>query len=352
MGDFSTKQWLSLSLELKILTLKDYMTSLLKYVADYTNLDTRKKRVLHFTCPDKVMPRQLQEVSAMKKIGILYHPYIESALKVAGELAKLLTSGHISTWQGSSWEMTKARAQINGTELILSIGGDGNILRCAQVVLGTTIPIMGINLGRLGFMTELTVDEAIAKLPDILAGEGWIDERNMLEVRLPHPASEPGAAFHALNDIVVARGDISRVLNIEVLIDGVKLTSYVADGVITATATGSTGYSLAAGGPILHPKARELLLLPLLPHLSLPYPLVLPASSIVELQVSTPQPALLSIDGHTNLTLENGSTVTIKESNFKAHFLRIYPETFFYTKLEQKLRGRRNANPGRESQNQ
>ncbi|MFH0846628.1 MAG: NAD(+)/NADH kinase [Chloroflexota bacterium] len=283
----------------------------------------------------------------MKKIGILYHPLIETAPEVAAKIAGLLTSRHISVWLGSSWETANARTRLNGTELILSIGGDGNILRCAQVVLGTNIPITGINLGRLGFMTELSVNEFESKFPHVLHGEGWIDERTMLEVRPPQPSGQPETVLHALNDVVVARGATIRVLNTQVSINGAKFTTYVADGVIVATATGSTGYALSAGGPILHPQAAEFLLSPLLPHLSLPYTMVLPRTSIISLEVSTPLPALLSIDGHISLPLENGSAVTIKESRFKIRFLRIHPEASFYTALEQKLRGRRDANPSR-----
>ncbi|GAH02056.1 unnamed protein product, partial [marine sediment metagenome] len=140
--------------------------------------------------------------------------------------------------------------------------------RAVQVAVPGLTPIAGVNLGKLGFMTELSVDEAVAKLPALLAGEGWIDERAMLEAELsPAGQDEPARIFYALNDVVVARGAIARTVYIEASIDGETLTTYKADGVIVATATGSTGYSLAAGGPILHPQSKEFLLLPIVPHL-------------------------------------------------------------------------------------
>ncbi|GAI00657.1 unnamed protein product, partial [marine sediment metagenome] len=131
-----------------------------------------------------------------------------------------------------------------------------------------------------GFMTELSVDEVIGKLPALLAGEGWIDERSLLEAEFS-PAEEeqePSRMFYALNDVVVARGSVARVIYVEASIDGEPLTTYKGDGVIVATATGSTGYSLAAGGPILHPQAKELVLLPILPHLSSAYTVILPST--------------------------------------------------------------------------
>ena len=289
----------------------------------------------------------------MKKIGILYHPLNKAAYSLAEEIKKFLTSRGVSTWLCSAWEGEKARSQVNGTEMILSIGGDGTILRATQVAVPNQIPITGINMGKLGFMTELSADEALKKLPSLIAGEGWIDERAMLEAELlpAEPETEPPPKFYALNDIVMARGAIARVVNIEASIDGEVLTSYRADGVIVATATGSTGYSLAAGGPILHPQSNEFLLLPVLPHLSPAYTLVLPPTAVVRLQLSTIHQATLSIDGNINLQLDSGATVTVKHSAKKAQFLRIHPQTSFYRTLEQRLKGKRQIESSGKSQN-
>ena len=276
----------------------------------------------------------------VKRIGILYHPMIETAYTLAKELQEFLGSRGISVWLCSAWEWEKARAQVNGTDLIISIGGDGTILRAAQAVVPELGPITGINLGKLGFMTELSADEALDKLPALLAGEGWIDERAMLEAELSPTDKEPPRIFYALNDVVVARGAMVRMVYIEAAIDGQPLTTYKADGVIMATATGSTGYSLAAGGPILHPQAKEFLLLPILAHLSSAYALVLPSTAVVKLRIGTAHQATLSIDGHINLPLSNGATITVKHSPTVARFLRIHPETSFYSSLEQRLKGK------------
>ena len=275
----------------------------------------------------------------MKRVGILYHPMNEAAYTLAKELQGFLDSKGISVWICSAWEGEEARAQVNNTDLILSIGGDGTILRAAQAVVPALTPITGINLGKLGFMTELKAEEAKTKLPALLAGEGWLDERATLEAELSATDQESPRIFHALNDVVVTRGAIARVVYVEASIDGEPLTTYKADGVIVATATGSTGYSLAAGGPILHPQAKEFLLLPILPHLSSAYTMVLPATAVVKLCVSTSHQATLSIDGHINLPLSSGAIVTVKHSPNKVRFLRMHPETF-YGSLEQRLKGK------------
>ena len=276
----------------------------------------------------------------MKRVGILYHPMIEAAYTLAKEVEGFLGSSGISVWLCSAFEWETARAQVNGTDLIISIGGDGTILRTAQAVVPELTSITGINLGKLGFMTELSADEALAKLPDLLAGEGWIDERAMLEAKLSPTDEEASRIFYALNDVVVARGAMARMVYIEATIDGQPLTTYKADGVIVATATGSTGYSLAAGGPILHPQAKEFLLLPILAHLSSAYALVLPSTVVVKLRISTAHQAILSIDGHINLPLSNGAIITVKHSPTVARFLRIHPETSFYSSLDQRLKGK------------
>lgn len=271
----------------------------------------------------------------MKRTGILYHPKVEAARKKAESLEQFLSSRGVTTWLGSAWETEKARAQLKDTELLLSVGGDGTILRAAQVVIPGTTPITGVNLGTLGFMTELGADEAEMELPNLLTGKGWLDERAMLEVTVGDKV------FHALNDVVVGRGAIPRLVHVEARIDGQLLTTYRADGVIVATATGSTGYSLAAGGPILHPQSGDKVLVPIVPHLSLGYPLVLSAASVVELKVKAVYQPSMSIDGQINLALANGDVVTIKLSPHTIHFLRIHPRDSYYGSLEQRLKGKK-----------
>ena len=276
----------------------------------------------------------------MKKVGIFYHPLIEATQTKAKELQDFLSSRGITAWLCSAWEGETAGAQLDDTDLVLSVGGDGTILRSAQAIVPRMTPIIGINLGKLGFMTELSADEAVDKLPLLLSGEGWIDERAMLQAEFS-PDGQKTSTCHALNDVVVARGVIARLVSVAASIDGKHLTDYKADGVIIATATGSTGYSLAAGGPILYPQSKDFILVPILPHLSPDYPLVLPAGTVAQLNVTAPQQATLSVDGHINVPLPDGAAITIKQSPHRTRFLRIHPEDTFYRSLEQKLKGKR-----------
>ncbi len=276
----------------------------------------------------------------MKNIGIFYHPLVEATQTKAKELQDFLSSRGITAWLCSAWEGETAGAQLDDTDLVLSVGGDGTILRSAQAIVPRMTPIIGINLGKLGFMTELSADEAVDKLPLLLSGEGWIDERAMLQAEFS-PDGQKTSTYHALNDVVVARGTVARLVSVAASIDGKHLTDYKADGVIIATATGSTGYSLAAGGPILYPQSKDFILVPILPHLSPDYPLVLPAGTVAQLNVTAPQQATLSVDGHINVPLPDGAAITVKQSPHRTRFLRIHPEETFYRSLEQKLKGKR-----------
>ena len=275
----------------------------------------------------------------MKKVGIVYHPLNKGALDLAQKVADFLGSSGVTCWLCSAWEGQQLSKQVTDTELILTIGGDGTILRTAQALVSHSIPITGINMGRLGFLTELAANEAIEKLPALLAGEGWIDERAMLEVEFDGSEGQTDKKLFVLNDVVIARGEIARIISVEARINDEPLITYKADGVIAATATGSTGYSLACGGPILHPQALQFLLVPIVPHLSLGNALLLPSEAIVKLRVGTIHKAVLSVDGHISLPLAGGDGITIKRSKVITRFLRTSPRDSFYTTLEQKLKG-------------
>jgi len=283
----------------------------------------------------------------VKKIGILYHPKVEATRTKAGELEAFIKSRGITVWVCSAWDRDDAYTKLDGTDLLLTVGGDGTILRAVQAVIPGTTPITGINLGKLGFMTEFDADEAQGKLPSLIDAGGWIDERTMLQAEVVASGRE-SRIYHALNDIVVARGEIARLIRVEAIVDGQHLTNYKTDGVIVATATGSTGYALAARGPILYPQLRDFLLMPIAPHLSSAYPLVLPEMAEVALHLNTYHAATLSVDGHMNLPLSNGDAIIIKRSPHVARFLRIRPRESFYSSLEDKLKGKQGES-GRKS---
>ena len=269
----------------------------------------------------------------VKRIGILYHPELEKAKALVAELEELLSREKISSWHSSAWDEDKASGQVAGSDLILSIGGDGTILHAARAIIPRSVPLLAINLGQLGFIAELNAAEALSRLPGVINGEGWLDDRAMLE------ADVDGESLHALNDVVL-RSSIARLIHITAKIDGEELTTYRADGVVVASATGSTGYSLAVGGPILHPRSRQMILTPIACHLGLNRALVLPPESVVELSISEGGKAALSLDGQVNLPFKEGQTVTVKISPHATNFLRIHPPAYFYSTLWQKLKGK------------
>jgi NAD+ kinase len=283
----------------------------------------------------------------IKKIGILYHPKVSITLVKAKELEKLIKTQGIAAWICSAWEKEKTHALLKGTDLILTIGGDGTILRAVQSILPVNTPVTGINLGKLGFLTELDANETSKKLSQLIARKGWLDERAMLQIELTSKGHKP-RIFHALNDAVIGRGEIARIIRVDATINNQFLTTYKADAIITATATGSTGYALAAGGPILYPQSHDFLLLSVAPHLSLSYPLVIPETAVIVLRTNTYHAATLSIDGHVNLPLSDGDEVTIKQSPYIARFYRIRSQDSFYRSLEDKLKGKQGES-GRKS---
>lgn len=273
----------------------------------------------------------------MKQIGILYHPRIERAKTFSAELGKFLEAKGFLPWICSAWDEEEARSKASGSKLVISIGGDGTILRVVRAVAPHSVPVVGINFGHLGFMAELTMDTALDKLPVLLDGGGWVEERVMLQAEL----TSSGTLLHGLNDVFVGRRSLVRLVRVETSINGELLTTYRADGVIVATATGSTGYSLAADGPILHPQAREVVLKPVCPHFCFDRTLVLPPESKVTMKVITTHEAVMSLDGQIELPLQDGDEVKVSISPYVARFLRIQPVQYFYTSLEAKLRSAR-----------
>lgn len=269
-----------------------------------------------------------------KKVGILFQPKIQATGDLARDLAKVVTDIGAEVWICSSWEEEDAKAQMDGTELIICLGGDGTILRAARIVNQSSVPILGVNLGRIGFMTELTADEALEKVPAFVEGGGWVEERTMLAVE---PAAADESINYALNDVVVARGERCRLIRVKASVNGEFLTMFKCDGVIVATATGSTGYSLAAGGPILHPQAKNILLLPIAAHLSLNNALVLPTDSTIELEINTTHEARLSVDGQIEMPLNDGSVVRVRRSPYVTHLIRGQRPAKFYQTLVQRL---------------
>jgi NAD+ kinase len=249
-------------------------------------------------------------------------------------------------WLTPAWGDEEARRNLEGTDLLICVGGDGTMLWAARLVILHRVLLLGVNMGRLGFLTELRAEEAQQRLPAVLEGEFRVEERTMLHAEFlaaPGASSEGEKRYHALNDVVIGRGAPGRAVVVDVSLDGKSLALYRADAVIVATATGSTGYVLSVGGPILDPEAHELVLMPVAPHLAAARALVLPSATIFELRTITDHAAILSVDGQVNRKLANGEGVRVFHSPHLARFLRLGSPMDYYAGLGERLGWRGNA---------
>ncbi len=269
-------------------------------------------------------------------IGFAYNPMISRTSGFVESLVDELGLRHRS-WVSEASYVAEDLERLRRTSVLITAGGDGTILRVARRVAQHGVPILAINMGRVGFMTELWVEDAAEMIPEYLDGSARVEHRMMLKASLREAdGSRDGIELHALNDVVVTRGSPPRLLDVETRIDGVLLTTYRADGVIVSTPTGSTSYSLSAGGPILYPEAKEIVIQPLAAHMSFQTGLVVSQESVVELTLKRGRDAIMSVDGSTD-AIEADQTIVIERSPYVASFLRKGPAESFYSTLTQRL---------------
>ena len=273
---------------------------------------------------------------APERILILYNPLVARAATLAAEIHAYLAAQPGLTLSQADLMDGETGDGIAGQDLIVLLGGDGSMLRTGTLAARHRVPILGINLGRLGFLGEVQPDEWREALARVLAGDCWIEDRMMLHVE-HHRDGQVLGSYEALNEAVVGRGALARPVRLKTLIDGGELTTYVADGLIVATPTGSTAYALAAGGPVLPPELRNILLIAIAPHLSIDRAIVLPQGSTVEVIVRTDHQAILSADGQYEVPLLDGDQVTVCMSAFLTYFVRVRPRHYFYTSLVQRM---------------
>ena len=276
---------------------------------------------------------------AFKRVGIVFNFRGDTA----GTLAQALYTRLVKNWDCwiASTETDEAiQREVSGTDVLVTVGGDGTILKTFRVVLPLSLPSLSVNTGRVGFMTEIDGSVAMSHVPRYLASNSLRVERRATitaEVLAGGDGKTRWAKFHALNDIVVGRREVARVAQVEAKIDGSLVTTYRADSVIVATATGSTGYALACGGPIMFPESDELLLVPVSPHLSLGNPLLIRSEGVVELKLTSEYPGLASADGQMDIALERGDIVRVTKGQATALFLRDSEPAAFYANLTQRL---------------
>ena len=268
-------------------------------------------------------------------VGIVYNPRSPGSMPLVQQLSQELGLGE-SAWIVPT-QSGEGEEPPSSMSVLITIGGDGTILWATQFAAPREIPILGVNLGRVGFMTELRADEAVGRVRDYLDSNVWVEERSMLQATVASLTTGRGPAHQALNDVVVGRSAISRLVHLEVKIDGALLTTYRADAVILATATGSTGYSISAGGPVLHPQSKDMLLNPVATHLGLASAIVLAPDSEVEVAIRSDYMAALSVDGRADMDLAPGDVVEVMKSPYVARFLRANPPNHFYSVLTERL---------------
>lgn len=283
-----------------------------------------------------------------RSFAVIYQPLQANAESLAQRCAEYLTAAGHTVAMYSSWALGPS-VPTAGLSLAITMGGDGTILRVARWLADSGVPIVGVKLGRLGFLAELQPSELFGSLDPYVSGDYWLDERAMLRARYLPSADDPertsgqespggeAADMLALNDIVVSRGPPGRTLRASVLVDGTDLVDYTADGVIVATATGSTAYSFAAGGPILTPEAPNLVVTPICPHIHGLNTLVLPADVVITIRISASQPAGLTCDGHIDIPMLDGDAVDIRAAPQKTLFARRGSRGAFYRSLIDKL---------------
>ncbi len=270
-----------------------------------------------------------------KRFVIFYHPKVKASLELAQEMAAHLKErGAFAEY--SSIDDEAKLSQAGEADMLIALGGDGTMLRAGRTGAFRNQPVLGINLGRLGFLVDAQPDEWREVLARVLGGDFRIEERLMLHAS----HAQNGAtlrAYDVLNEVVVARGTVVRPIRLQTTVNDAPLTTYVADGLIVATPTGSTAYALAAGGPVLPPEAKNILLVPIAPHLSMDRAIVLPSDVVVEITVRTEHQSIFSADGHHSTPLQDGDLVRVRASRNAARFVRMTPPTHFYKTLADRM---------------
>jgi NAD+ kinase len=286
----------------------------------------------------------LQAPHRFRRVGILHHPKKPESLDLANQVEAHLHDCDVAEiWHASAWEIDDVSPHLPDVDLLITLGGDGTLLRAARMGARHNVPMLGLKMGRLGFLAELMPDQWHDPLREILSGHYWVEERLMVRVRVERVDANGAAPqvlceYDALNDVVLGRGDLARVVRISAKLDGGYLTTYTCDGLIISTATGSTGYALAVHGPILPPEARNILVIPIAPHLSMDRAIVLPEGAEVRLHALSGYSPVLTVDGQVMVDVGDDHEVVVVGSPHLARFIRVRERSYFYQSLMEKLR--------------
>ena len=274
-------------------------------------------------------------MSSFDVVCIAHHSLLPQAAELAGLIADTYRD-RCRWWSANEATLAHEEAdeRLRDTDLIVAVGGDGTILRGMHAASLHGIPVLGVNMGRVGFMSEIDSSVALDGIEWYLEGNGRIDERAMLKATI---GGERPETLHALNDVTVHRGGELRVIEVAAVIDDVELSTFRGDGVVVATPTGSTGYTLQLGGPVIDPNSAVFLLKPIAGHMSQFGGVVLDSNSVLELTLDMTASATLTIDGYISRTMRNGDTVALSRSERCARFLRGGSKSAFWEGLSHRL---------------
>jgi NAD+ kinase len=272
-------------------------------------------------------------VSGFQHIAVAPHPEISIAVEETDHIVSFFRDRGIRVASGLLYDDVLRQDIVDGVfDLLIALGGDGTMLRAGQICGPHNVPILGINMGRFGFLMEIRQGGWRDALGRLLDGDFWFEKRMMLSAEQVRDNQVLGE-WDVVNETVVSRGSFVRPVQMEVKVDDRYLATYVADGMIASTPTGSTAYALAAGGPILPPELRTILLVPIAPHLSIDRGIVLAEGSSVAIKVHTNHQAVLSIDGQPPIDLKDGDCVNVHASKHSLQFIRFQDPGYFYRNL-------------------
>jgi NAD+ kinase len=280
----------------------------------------------------------------MKTIGILTKPKFPDVKHILTDLVawlrerkkEVVFDAKTAALIGESASHQKTQIATR-SDMVLVLGGDGTMLSAARLLEERAVPILGVNMGGLGFLTEITLDQLYPALEKVFAQEFRVEERLMLRADI-HRHGEHVAKATVLNDVVVSKGTLARMIEIQILIDGQFVTRLRGDGLIVSTPTGSTAYSLSAGGPIIHPTVQALILTPICPHTLTHRPLLVPRGVALEVTLTSQvEGAMATFDGQVGVALVQGDTVAIAVSEHRTQLIRL-PDRTYYDLLRRKLK--------------
>ena len=274
----------------------------------------------------------------ISNFGIAYNEQINDVAAISSEISAYLKEAGANVTAVGPIQEEKTRKDIEESQLdaLIVLGGDGSMLRACHLCSSAQIPFIGINFGTMGFLIELQRDEWQQYFPRLLSGDYRLEKRMMLQAEHFRGQKSLGC-WQVVNEVVVCRGQIVRPVRITTEVDGYPMASYVADGIITATPTGSTAYALAAGGAILPPDIRNIIIVPIAPHLSPDQAIVLSEGAQVTIKVHSSYQAVFSIDGHPPINIDNGDHVEVSASTENSLFIRFHDPGFFYRTLNRYL---------------